>query len=392
MSARKASNVDPGDSVASSRQRRVNAGVPRRNADGTIYDTSAARTQRAAKEAKTSATTEIEASEFTGDDSIAREPLPSFSPPTPTGDEEEDQKRFDECRLDFLIRFIGIRDGVDVRPDLVAGKLDLAGLEEINKDPEAAAEYQFAATQLDAAPVSTGKGKSRAITPPSTTGRVQEETGYAGISIDSDSQTVQAKYAGKPNLRQWTPSQGTKRLIEQDDNARKAQRTAPPASSGLEHPPSTPSNALSRSDHTTLLDGKQLKYPVYSAPNPSPASKDANTADKSNRHASAQHASKVNNKTSTRVVSSPAQLAPSSAPTRANNNQKSSGNQLISQSGSTQPHHSNAAALASGSATRPTTARAAIDMLRQRGRIPQPAPTQAAPAPQLDANEGAVTT
>ncbi|KAG8729003.1 hypothetical protein FRC12_021330 [Ceratobasidium sp. 428] len=368
MSARKASNVDPSDSVASSRQRRVNAGVARRNADGTVYDPSAARSQRASKEAKTSAATEIEASEFTGDDSIAREPLPSFSPPTPTGDKEEDQKRFDESRIDFLIRFIGIRDGVDVRPDLVAGKLDLAGLEEINEDPETAAEYQFAATQLDATPAPTGKGKSKAITPPSTTGRVQEETGYAGISIDSDSQTVQAKYAGKPNLRQWTPSQGTKRLIEQEDNARKAQRTAPPASPGLEHPPTAPSNALSRSDHTTLLDGKRLKYPVYSAPNPSPASKDSYTAGKSNRHASAQHPSQVNNKTLTRVVSSPAQLAPSSAANRANNNQKFSANQLISQSGSTQRRDSNATALASGSATRPTTARAAMDMLHQQGK------------------------
>ncbi|KAG8760694.1 hypothetical protein FRC12_009513 [Ceratobasidium sp. 428] len=389
MSACKASNVDPGDSVASSRQRRVNVGVACPNADGTVYNPSVAREARAAKEAQASAATEIKASPFTGDDSIVREPLPTFNPPTPTNDSEENQKQFDEARINYLIRFIAIRDAVDVRPNLLAGKLDLAGLEEINEDPEAAAEYQLrAATQLDATPASTGKGKLKAITPPSTTSRVQEQTRYAGISIDSDSQTVQAKYAPKlpANLRQWTPLQGTKRRAEQDSNARKAQRADVPASPGIKRPITAPSNALARSDHTTLLDGKRLKYPVSPAPNPSPTSNDPSTMGKSNRHASAQHIPRVTNKTSARVVSSPAQLATSSAPNRANN-QKSSANQLI-QSGSTQTHRSNAAASVSGSA-HPSSARAAVEILRQRGCIPQSAPTQAAPAPQLDANEEA---
>ncbi|KAG8764146.1 hypothetical protein FRC12_008247 [Ceratobasidium sp. 428] len=70
-SSRKQTEFDP-ESIAAS-------------PDGTVHDSTATRTKQAAKSAKASAATEIEASQFTGDDSVVREPLLEFIPPSETG-------------------------------------------------------------------------------------------------------------------------------------------------------------------------------------------------------------------------------------------------------------------------------------------------------------------
>ncbi|KAG8689144.1 hypothetical protein FRC09_012567 [Ceratobasidium sp. 395] len=306
MSARKPTEVDP-ESIAASRSRRQKAGI-RQNPDGTVHNANAARAVRIAKDEQASAAAEIEASPFTGDDSLAREPLPTFTHPTPTGNDEEDQAQYEEARLDFLIRYIVIRDAIDLRPDVLSGDLDLASLEEIFKDEEAAAEYLAKETQPKDMPVSNSKGKGKAATTPNSADQTQEPTGYAGISIDSQSQAVTAKYAPKCN-----PAR----------QASAAQR------------PSTSGDALRR------------------------------------------------------VVSSSAQPPPIAAPVRANNPQTPRANQ----SGPAQLHRPNSAATAPGPA-HPTTARNAVDFLRQKasGRAEKPAPAQVAhpQAQELDEPAGPI--
>ncbi|KAG9076555.1 hypothetical protein FS749_011618 [Ceratobasidium sp. UAMH 11750] len=83
MTSRKVPEVDT-SSLAASRTRRTNAGVPPRNFE-TVTEQLERRIKRAEKEAKASAAAEIEANPFTGDDSLARTDLPDFFPPTLTG-------------------------------------------------------------------------------------------------------------------------------------------------------------------------------------------------------------------------------------------------------------------------------------------------------------------
>ncbi|KAG8723180.1 hypothetical protein FRC09_004370 [Ceratobasidium sp. 395] len=385
--SRKPTEIDP-NGLAYSRQRRSNAGIPRQNPDGTIHDAAAARAKQADKKAKASAATEIAADPFTGDDAMAREPLPTFNPPTPTGDEQEDHVKFDKVRTDFLIRYIMIRDALDVRPALQSGELDLAGLEEIFEDAEAAAEDPSGETQHPPHPESSGKGKSKATTTPDMTNRGQAQTGYDGITMDTEAQAVTAKYAPKSVPNQQGPLQGTKRFAEQSNDPQKIQRTASPANAGLKSTPTGPPNPLRRTDSTTLVDGKRLQYPNFFTPrpnpDPSPTFKGGNTTIQSTRHVSGTQQPSKSNNASNRVVSSPAQLASASASGRANINRGLRVNQP-GHSGLAQHRASSAATPAAGAA-HPSSAREAVNMLRQKGLIKQSAPAQAVhpQAQQLD--------
>ncbi|KAG8796280.1 hypothetical protein FRC12_001385 [Ceratobasidium sp. 428] len=267
MSARKSTRVDP-EIIASSRQRREKAGI-RQNPDGTVHNANAACAARIAKDEQASAAAEIEASPFTGDDSLAHEPLLTFTHPTPTG--------------------------------------------KIFKDEEAAAEYLTKETQSKEPPVPDSKGKGKVATTPNSADQVQEPSGYAGISIDSQSQAVTAKYAPKSTPYQSASVQGTKQPLsaEQNDNARKIQRAAPPTNTKSNSSSPGRSNPLRRSDSTTVLFGERLKHPVYYSgcqfrPNPSPALNNSNATGNPARQASAAQRPSTSGDASRCVVSSPA--------------------------------------------------------------------------------------
>ncbi|KAG8766027.1 hypothetical protein FRC12_007130 [Ceratobasidium sp. 428] len=380
-SSRKPADADAdADCLAANRPRRQNAGVARPRADGTVYDSTAARTKLAEKSAKTSAAAEIEADQFTGDDSVAREPLLEFIPPSETGDDEVDRARFEEARIDFLIRFIAIRDAADLRPLVESGTLDLAGLEEIYADEEAAAEYLADGTELDTMPASSSKGKLKEVTTSSTANRAQEQTGYAGITLDSQSQNVIAKHAPKSASNQSASVPAKKRPAEQDTTARKIQRAAPPDNSESNSSTTRPTYPLRRSDSTTVLDGKRVKQSVFYhprqfRPGPSPTSKDASpTPGKPTRQVPSAQRPSTSSHGSKGAVPFSGQPTPTLA--RANNIQTPRANRQ-SQSGPAQLHRPSAAAAAPGP-SHPTTARDGLNMLRQKGHTEKPAPTQVA--------------
>jgi hypothetical protein len=74
-------------------------------------------------------------------------------------DDSLDETNFEQERIEYLVKFIAQRDGEDVRPALKAGKLDLAGLEDIY-------EHGYDADEMETKPEDNegkGKGKSNFI-------------------------------------------------------------------------------------------------------------------------------------------------------------------------------------------------------------------------------------
>ncbi|QRW09328.1 hypothetical protein RhiLY_08327 [Ceratobasidium sp. AG-Ba] len=95
-------------SLAASRSRRSNAGVPPEAFDS-VAERVEIRNKRAATQAKAIAAAEIESNPYTGDDSPARDPLEAFRPPAPTGDPEFDQANWEKARTKWLIRWTRLR-------------------------------------------------------------------------------------------------------------------------------------------------------------------------------------------------------------------------------------------------------------------------------------------
>ncbi|KAG8714244.1 hypothetical protein FRC09_017835 [Ceratobasidium sp. 395] len=267
MSARKAAHeVDP-ESLSASRSRRPNAGVPRLPFDA-VNELLEMRTKKANKDAKVNAAAAIEGDPLTGDDSPERDPLMKFVRPPSTGDDEQDQANYDRARTNYLIRFIGTRDGIDVRPRIDSGELDLADLEEMFEDPDgtAEAEYDEALKATD-----KGKGKSTQVDGQGEddTDELLGDTQYEGITVDKSDYVVKAKHAPKcPPVTQQSTSGSKKRGAEQDESSRKSCRAAPKGSqgkSGLKVLSAGTSGApLSRTDSTTLVNGKPLVHPNFS--------------------------------------------------------------------------------------------------------------------------------
>ncbi|QRV86961.1 hypothetical protein RhiJN_14979 [Ceratobasidium sp. AG-Ba] len=261
-------------SLAASRPRRSNAGIPPEAFDA-VAERVELRNKRAAKEAKAATAIEIESNPLTGDDSPERDPLEEFQPPTPTGDAEVDQGRWEEARTKWLIPFLAKRDAVDVRPALNSGRIGLPELEEIHDDPDAAAELlsfdidqpnRLSESKGKMPVVSTANGQSS-----SKNNAPQVQTGYTGISIDRDDYTIHAKHAPKGSGRAVTSS-GIKQSIDQGPNARPSgceeegniSLNSGSSVRGLQlatmgRPPAP----LRRTDSTTLLDGERLALPVY---------------------------------------------------------------------------------------------------------------------------------
>ncbi|KAG8708774.1 hypothetical protein FRC09_001036 [Ceratobasidium sp. 395] len=261
---------DP-DSLGASHSRRPNAGVPRKPFDA-VNELVEKRTKIANKDAKASAAAEIEADLLAGDDSPEREALGKFIPPICTGDDDIDQPAYDRARIEYLVPFIAKRDGIDVRPAVQSGKMDIADLEEIYADPEAAAEEL---ANVGYTPHLTNKGKQKAANETNHQDEDGDEdllgqTGYTGITIDENDYIIKPKHAPKNKTStQQRASGATKRGAEQDETPRKSRRGAVGASqtqSGLKIGSTGGSGAhpLSRTDSTTLIDGQQLAHPNFS--------------------------------------------------------------------------------------------------------------------------------
>ncbi|KAG8701999.1 hypothetical protein FRC09_005006 [Ceratobasidium sp. 395] len=268
MSARKTVHeIDP-ESLPASRTRRTNAGVPRLAFDA-VNERLEARTKKANKDAKASAAAAIEGNPLTGDDSPERDLLTKFVAPAETGDPEHDQATYDKARTNYLVRFLATRDGLDVRSRVDSGELDLADLEEMLEDPDGTAEAEY-----DEALKATDKGKSTATTQMDGQGEGDDDelfgnTQYEGITIDTSDRVVKAKHAPKgPPVTQKSTSGGKKRGAEQDEGSRKIHRGAPGAphtKPGLRIVSTSTSGApLSRTDSTTLVDGRPLVHPNFS--------------------------------------------------------------------------------------------------------------------------------
>ncbi|KAG8698506.1 hypothetical protein FRC08_005876 [Ceratobasidium sp. 394] len=264
MSSRKVPDVDA-NSLAASRTRRSNAGVPRRPFES-VTEQLERRAKRAENATKASVAAAIEADPFTGDDSLARQSPPEFFPPTLTGNNEVDKANYDESRAKHLIHFIAFRDAIDVRSAFHLGEIGLAELEEIYADPEAAVD--LLSRDADAPKMSTTKGKGKDMDPPRIEGlhaaKVQQpraETNYGGITIDAKDQIVKAKHAPKdtpPNTE--SVKCGTKRPLDQgnhNSHTNRAPINAQPANYGRAGTPLRPT------DSQTLIDGNRLACPNY---------------------------------------------------------------------------------------------------------------------------------
>ncbi|QRV87050.1 hypothetical protein RhiJN_15068 [Ceratobasidium sp. AG-Ba] len=262
-------------SLAASRPRRSNAGVPPEAFDS-VAERLELRNKRVAKQAKAATTIEIESNPLTGDDSPERDPLEEFQPPTRTGDPEFDQIRWEEARTKWLIPFLAKRDAVDVRPALNSGRIGLPELEEIHDDPDAAVELlSFDIDQPN--PHSEGKGKMPVVS--TMDGRSSSknnaplvQTGYTGISIDRDDYIVRAKHTPKAGSGRPVTSSGTKRSIDKGPNTGpsghddKGNTSLNQGSSGRGLQLATTGRLpapLCCTDSTTLLDGERLALPVY---------------------------------------------------------------------------------------------------------------------------------
>ncbi|KAG8692784.1 hypothetical protein FRC09_010961 [Ceratobasidium sp. 395] len=299
MSARKAAHQFDPDCLSASRSRRPNAGVPRQPFDA-VNDLLEQRTKRANKEAKASAAAEIEADPLNGDDSPERGTLGKFIPPARTDDAEADQLNYDAARTEYLVQFIATRDGLDVRPDINSGKMDLADLEEMFEDPEAAADAE---PDADDPSTSNKKGKSKAAARTNNQGEGADDvllapTAYDGITMDEFDHIIKPKYAPKnkaPPTQQHGPS-GKKRTAEQGETPRKVSRrgAAGPsqAMSGLRVSSTGGSNTpLSRTDSTTVLDGRPLAHPNFSREAVSSAAGTCGSGSNSNRSHGTQSSS-----------------------------------------------------------------------------------------------------
>ncbi|QRW13382.1 hypothetical protein RhiLY_12381 [Ceratobasidium sp. AG-Ba] len=279
--SRKANNVSQ-PSLATSRARRANAGIPPEAFDA-VTERIERRNKQAAIQAKATTASRIESNPYTGDDSPARDPLEAFREPTPTGDPEEDQANWEQARIKWLVRFLARRDGVDVRPALRVQRIGLPELEEIHNDPEVAQDL-LTCDEDDPNQADKEKGKQPAV-PPTTSQHLskrdhpQVQTGYAGILVDSDDYTIQAKHTPKSTPRQTVASSGVKRAFEQGPghtSVHYEDRVHPESNMhGLRLATAGQTQApLHRTDSTTVLDGERVVYPMYHTPRgPLPASK-----------------------------------------------------------------------------------------------------------------------
>ncbi|KAG8730955.1 hypothetical protein FRC10_002159 [Ceratobasidium sp. 414] len=237
MPPRKVVEVDP-TSLAASRSRRPNAGVPSRAFDE-VSERFERRAKKAEQHAKATAAEEIQADPLTGDDTLAREPLLEFNPPTPTGNDLVDQTNYDQARTKYLVHYLAVRDGLDVRSAIHSEKIGLAELEEIFLDPDAADGLLSDKDEPSHGPNSGGKGK--------------QKVAVAGNDATSD-------------------QSGGKRPFEQgQDGPRKSPRGADTLKQtrGVEaggpqqldaHRETTP---LRRTDSTLYIDGRPIDRPVY---------------------------------------------------------------------------------------------------------------------------------
>ncbi|KAG9088022.1 hypothetical protein FS749_002487 [Ceratobasidium sp. UAMH 11750] len=279
MPPRKVVEVDP-NSLAASRTRRANAGVPSRAFDE-ISERFDQRTKRADKDTKAAAAEEIEADPHTGDDTLARKPLTDFFAPTLTGDNETDRVNYDQARTEYLTHYLAVRDGLDVRSAIRSAKIGLPELEEIYLDPEAALGLLSDDEEPSHVPniVVKGKQKAKADNNPlkEATKPPQAQTGYTGITVDQNDHTVKAKFAPKPAT---SVQSGNRRPLEEEDGPRKIPRisnapqqthaveTGPPQQPTV-HPGATP---LRRTDSTTYVHGRRVELPVYFSRNRAPHS------------------------------------------------------------------------------------------------------------------------
>ncbi|KAG8724801.1 hypothetical protein FRC09_013987 [Ceratobasidium sp. 395] len=285
MSTRKPVESDPDWALTANRSRRSNAGVPRLAFDA-VNERLEMRTRKSNKDAKASAAAAIEADPLTGDDAPERNSIGEFVPPARIGDNEIDQSNYDKARTDYLINFIAQRDALDVRPDLASGRLDLADLEEIFADPDAAAEEP--ADDIDM-PTQLAKGKSKAVAKSNAQDEGDDdgllaETGYTGITMDPEDYVIKAKHAPKNATSTQAPAPNNKkRIADQDEgNSRKSRRGAPGASqakSGLQIASTSKSSVpLSRTDSTTLVEGRPLVHPNFSREAANPLSATAGSS------------------------------------------------------------------------------------------------------------------
>ncbi|KAG8722869.1 hypothetical protein FRC08_004499 [Ceratobasidium sp. 394] len=209
-----------------------------------------------------------------GDDTLARKPLTEFFPPTPTGStffpvlfvkyylrqfkyDEVDQTNYDQARIEYLTHYLVVRHGIDIRSAIGSEKLELAELEEIYVDPEAADEREVEGYNWQREHLKT------AIKPQ------QVQTGYTGITVDQDSYTVTAKYTQKGAASNRSSN---KRSVEAEENGlRKDPRVAqgPQRTREVENgPPQQPAahhgaTPLRRADSTTYVDRRRIDLPVY---------------------------------------------------------------------------------------------------------------------------------
>ncbi|KAG9095573.1 hypothetical protein FS749_010204 [Ceratobasidium sp. UAMH 11750] len=264
MSSRKVPEVDA-NSLAASRTRRSNAGIPRRPFD-LVSDQLEHRAKQAENAAKASVADAIEASPFAGDNSLGHESPPEFFPPTLTGDNEVDKANYDESRAKHLIQFIAFRDAIDVRSAYYSGDIGLAELKEIYADPEVAAEILSRDADAPEKPVTKGKGKDMGppgvkTSHPTKVQQPRAQTNYTGITIDPKDHIVKAKHAPKESPSNMPAVQhGIKRPLDQGNDDSRA-NCAPINPQPVKY--SRAATPLRPTDSQTLIDGNRLACPNY---------------------------------------------------------------------------------------------------------------------------------
>ncbi|QRW12721.1 hypothetical protein RhiLY_11720 [Ceratobasidium sp. AG-Ba] len=282
-------------SLAASRARRPNAGVPPEAFDS-VAERIERRNKQAAIHAKAAVASKIESNPYNGDDLPERDPLEAFRAPTPTGDPSVDEVNWERARVKWLISFLAHRDGVDVRPSLHARRIGLPELEEIHDNPEAAQDL-LTFDEHDPNPADKEKGKQPAVPSAASQhvskhGPPQVQTNYAGISVDSEDYTIRAKHGPKlflPTPGRVATSSGVKRKFEQGpgSTSMRCEDRVDPHSNiesnmhGLWLATAGQAQAsLRRTDSTTVLDAPQKTRPIAgpkavqhgSNPPPPPAS------------------------------------------------------------------------------------------------------------------------